>query len=187
MRTTAAIDSLFAGRMIEGKGCILAAEAAIKLSEIDETATFRFVGSGPLENQVCKILEPLIKQNKCVVKPSLSQLELAEEFKKSTFFLFPSMREGESLGLVLVEAMACGSIPIAINQGALEEILNGYATELTTNKACYIDLVENSIKFDWKKRKIIRSHFLDSTKKYESKTVIDQLSKKLFGLVNEEL
>jgi glycosyltransferase involved in cell wall biosynthesis len=40
-------------------------------------------------------------------------------------FLFPSIREGESLGLVLVEAIFCGCIPLAIENGAVSEVLAG--------------------------------------------------------------
>ncbi|MBC1887449.1 glycosyltransferase family 4 protein [Listeria booriae] len=64
----------------------------------------------------------------------LPQEELAALYNEMDVFVFPSRRKGESLGLVGLEAMACG-IPvigsqIAGIQGYLVEGKNGYLTEV---------------------------------------------------------
>lgn len=124
---------LFASRMLEGKGCLIAADAAISLAKIDSTCMFTFVGDGPCKEQVREKLQTLIDDGRCELLPAVNQTELAEHFRQSDFFLFPSFREGESLGLVVVEAMSCGSIPIAINQAAIKEIMGKETWTLCDN------------------------------------------------------
>lgn len=115
---------LFASRMIDGKGSEFAAKLALEIAQLFDNIEFNFIGSG--DRYICtkQILLPLIKNGQCYLGESVSQLELANYFKESDIFLFPSTREGESLGLVLVEAMSCGAVPIAFNNGACSEILS---------------------------------------------------------------
>jgi glycosyltransferase involved in cell wall biosynthesis len=125
------IEILFASRMLEEKGCITAAKSAIEIANKEHKARFTFVGNGPKQNEVKKILQPLIDNGTCHLLDSMSQPVLAKQFKLSDIFLFPSSRQGESLGLVVLEAMACGCIPIAYKNGAVPELLGSYAELLT--------------------------------------------------------
>lgn len=174
---------LFASRMIAGKGCILAANAALLLSKSNPEASFTFVGDGPEQLKVRDILKDLIINGRCEIKPSMNQDDLAHEFRQSTFFLFPSMRKGESLGLVIVEAMACGSIPIAINQGALNEILDLDCEKLTTSKDDFIALVHRLNDESFVDLMEIRERLLLKAEKYERNMVMSSLSKEIYKTV----
>ena len=141
------ITVLFAGRMIKEKGPLIAAEAVkTNSTKIDRAI---FIGDGPLLSEVKKILENTEVNTEYY--GMLPRNELATLMGESDIFLFPSTREGESLGLVLVESIFCGCIPLAINNGAVNEIIPEKwrkhlivkSSELYSNK-----LSEILIKFD---------------------------------------
>jgi glycosyltransferase involved in cell wall biosynthesis len=112
---------LFASRMIEGKGAIIAAKAIKNTIEQNELITATFIGEG---NEKAKVVEILNQVDGIQYFDGLPQEKLFEHMDSSDFFLFPSTRKGESLGLVLIEAMARGCIPIAIRNGATPDILD---------------------------------------------------------------
>lgn len=110
---------LFAGRMIQEKGPLIAAEAV--KSSSSKIARAIFIGDGPLLSEV-----KLILGSEGVSTEYYGMLphdKLAALMGESDIFLFPSTREGESLGLVLVESIFCGCIPLAIDNGAVSEII----------------------------------------------------------------
>lgn len=125
---------MFAGRMIKEKGALLAA-AAIKesINLIDKVI---IVGQGPVLPEVQSLLDGVEVE----YLPLLPREELAKKMTEADVFLFPSIREGESLGLVLVEAIFCGCIPLAIKNGAVSEVLAGpMEVDLSVSEADYID------------------------------------------------
>lgn len=110
---------LFAGRMIEEKGPLIAAEAV--KSNSSKIARAIFIGDGPLLGEVKSLLRS--EEISTEFYGMLPRDELAALMGESDIFLFPSTREGESLGLVLVEAIFSGCIPLAIDNGAVSEII----------------------------------------------------------------
>lgn len=110
---------LFAGRMIEEKGPLIAAEAV--KSNSSKIARVIFIGDGPLLGEVKSILGG--EGVNAEYYGMLPHDKLAALMGESDIFLFPSTREGESLGLVLVESIFCGCIPLAIDNGAVSEII----------------------------------------------------------------
>ncbi|MBC1334684.1 glycosyltransferase family 4 protein [Listeria booriae] len=91
------------------------------------------VGSGKENAQKEALIEELDLQNDVRCYDLLPQEELVALYNEMDVFVFPSRRQGESLGLVGIEAMACG-VPvigseIAGIKGYLVEGENGYFTE----------------------------------------------------------
>jgi glycosyltransferase involved in cell wall biosynthesis len=119
------VRCLFVSRMIPGKG---AKEVALIIQQLltkkdSPRIEATFIGSGPEQANVKEALALYIEQDNCRIVDALSQAEIASEFREADIFLFPSFREGESLGLVLIEAIFCGAIPLVIDSGAVREIL----------------------------------------------------------------
>lgn len=108
---------LFAGRMLAGKGAVIAAEATKACWEQLGAATF--IGDGPDRARVEEILENLPVSYSGLVPHS----ELSRQMAMHDIFLFPSTRRGESLGLVLVESIFSGMVPVAMENGAVREII----------------------------------------------------------------
>lgn len=91
------------------------------------------VGSGKENAQKEALIQELGLQDDVRCYDLLPQEELVALYNEMDVFVFPSRRKGESLGLVGIEAMACG-VPvigsqIAGIQGYLVDGENGYFTE----------------------------------------------------------
>jgi len=87
------------------------------------------VGSGEDDQELVKRLElchPTIRE--AIVRyPLLEQRKLAEIYNLLDLFVFPTMSPSESLGLVAIEAMACGCPVIASDYAAPKYyVIDGY-------------------------------------------------------------
>ncbi|MBC2316168.1 glycosyltransferase family 4 protein [Listeria booriae] len=92
------------------------------------------VGSGKENPQKEALIQELGLQEAVRCYDLLPQEDLVALYNEMDVFVFPSRRKGESLGLVGIEAMACG-VPvigsqIAGIQGYLVDGENGYFTEI---------------------------------------------------------
>ncbi len=81
-------------------------------------ATLALVGDGPYRSQLEKIFE----NTKTNFVGYLAGEELASAYASGDIFLFPSSTE--TLGLVLLEAMAAGCPVIGANKGGIPDIIN---------------------------------------------------------------
>ena len=81
-------------------------------------ACLALVGDGPYRNQ----LEKIFQNTKTNFIGYLSGNELASAYASGDIFLFPSSTE--TLGLVLLEAMAAGCPVIGANKGGIPDIIN---------------------------------------------------------------
>lgn len=116
----------FIGRLEKDKECITLIKAFETLN-IDNKKLI-IVGNGSMEYQLKKYVENSLISNKVKFYDLKPQEELRYLFNKFDCFVFPSLRE--SLGLVGLEAMACGCILIgAANDGIktyVEDKVNGF-------------------------------------------------------------
>lgn len=175
---------VFASRMIEEKGCYLAVEAAKALCERVPGIMVSFVGDGPERTKMQLLLERHVSEGKCKFHGALAQGQLAEKLRESDFFLFPSYREGESLGLVLIEAMACGALPVAVRRGAVSEILGGVSERLSCRSLDDFSALTVNLALDVSQNDIIREKLeLRARKVFESTVVASELAKQLHSLV----
>lgn len=106
----------FVGRISAGKGWDTLLQACAKLPDRD----FRLVlvGDGPESTQMQRLLDELQLGNVVQRHGLLPQKELARIYNDIDVFVFPTERKGESLGLVAIEAMACGTPVIASDYAA---------------------------------------------------------------------
>lgn len=177
------IRVLFASRMLEEKGCLIAVETALLVADAYPNVEFSFVGNGPLQDKVHQLLGGLVSEGRCRLYGSLSQPELAAKFGEADLFLFPSYREGESLGLVVVEAMACGAFPLAFDRGALRESLDGLEREsLCADVNDFYGLVDKTLSLSSPELFSQQAKVSFLAKKYESEKVSKDLSDVLSGL-----
>lgn len=118
-------DSLrvcFAGRMIPGKGALVAARLMNRLSSEVPGVKGVLIGDGDEREGV----EAILQSASCDgihILPPMGQPQLADEFRSSSIFLFPSTRTGESLGLTWVEAALCGALPLVMKNGVTESLI----------------------------------------------------------------
>jgi glycosyltransferase involved in cell wall biosynthesis len=111
--------AMFLGRIVRGKGPHLAIKAAREAHvELD------VVGSTSLvhDSEYVREIKNLCDGKMINFVGEVNQEDKIEMLKNASCLLVPSCW-GEPFGLVSLEAMACGTVPIALNDGALSEII----------------------------------------------------------------
>ncbi|ANE49260.1 glycosyltransferase family 4 protein [Flavisolibacter tropicus] len=119
-------DFIFLGRLVSDKGVDIAIKAFHKLktlgvSKIDsDNLSFTIVGDGPEKERLSNMALKL-GLDKCIHFVGVLQGErLVECLNRHRFILIPSVWE-EPFGLVALEGIACGCIPIASDGGGLPD------------------------------------------------------------------
>lgn len=139
----------FVGRLDVGKGWEVALKAIKKVKDLGFLKNRRLivVGKGAQQQRYEELVQELDLQSDIVYFPLLPQKQLNQIYNCLELFCFPTTREGESLGLVGLEAMACGIPVIGSRIGGLldymQDGVNGYLFEPGSDE----DLKQKLIKF----------------------------------------
>ena len=110
------------------------------------------LGSGPQDNEKEKMIADFELNENIEAVGSTSQKELARHYKSMELFVFPSARKAESLGLVGLEAMACGVPVLGADNGGIANYIkdgeNGLlfekknAEELASKITCFFEMTK---------------------------------------------
>ncbi|TGV07620.1 glycosyltransferase, partial [Alcaligenaceae bacterium 429] len=116
----------------------------------------------------------------------MAQGELPSFYQSLDVFVFPTIRKEESLGLVGLEAMACGIPSICSDIGGIktyiEDGVNGYLFTPGSHEEL-ADSLLNYSGLDLSEFLHMSDHAIKTAKKYDRKVVISDLRKKLAGLL----
>jgi glycosyltransferase involved in cell wall biosynthesis len=131
-------DLLCVGRLLEHKNVNLLIEAVGELRDRGDVRTCAIVGTGPERERLGDLVARLQLENEVTF---LGNLEAATEIfalmKSASLLVLPSTREG--FGMVVVEAMACGTPVITTNhpdnkaRNLIDEGVNGWQCDPTTS------------------------------------------------------
>ena len=111
---------LFLGRLVALKGVDLAIEAIAPLLRNGQ-ATFTIVGVGPEEPKLRQLAKRLGVESTLIWMGLIPHTLVAEQLRAHHVLLFPSLREFG--GGVILEAMACGAVPIVVKYGGPGELV----------------------------------------------------------------
>ncbi|MGN1181930.1 MAG: glycosyltransferase family 4 protein [Faecalibacillus sp.] len=161
----------YVGRYEIRKGWEIFLEAIHMLDDLDNYQII-MVGTGNEEDQV----NQLIKKYHLDVKkyPMQNQKELAKIYSAIDIFCFPTYRKSESLGLVGLEAMACGAITITSNMAGptsyIKDGINGFFFEAkNTNdlkeKISYVSTMPK------KEKEKIKKEALETVREYSVENI----------------
>lgn len=117
-------DFVFLGRLVSDKGCSLAISAFNEFLRRsgNNNATFSIIGDGDeRENLKAQVKELGISQNVTFLG-SQKGTALVDILNEHRFLLVPSIWK-EPFGIVALEGMACGCIPIVSDGGGLPEAI----------------------------------------------------------------
>lgn len=176
----------YIGRIDDGKGWSELLHAFSKFSQKSnyDHSKLVMVGHGKDSEQRDNLIKDLNLQEKVITKPLLSQNELLSIYNEIDVLVFPSHRE--SLGLVGLEAMACGTPVIGSDIGGIKSYLkhgyNGLLTETGSSESIYEQLI-NYFNLEKSEVELIRSNALKTAESYEQNVV----NKNLISIFNNNL
>jgi L-malate glycosyltransferase len=142
------------------------------------------VGNGDDAHKYRELVKEYGIENLIIKHNLLSQDQLREIYNSIELFCFPTMREGESLGLVGLEAMACGTPVVGSYMGGLKDyIIDGYNGYFFTPGSSE-EMLEKVMLFVNKtdhEKKQMRENAVKTADRYE----VNNIKKKLADIFNE--
>ena len=113
-------EVLFAGRLVDLKGCRLALEAFAHFAQGRPDARLRFAGRGPEEARLRAAADAAGVGEHVRFLGHLEHAEVLERMARADVFLFPSFEGG---GMVVVEALARGCPVVCLDFGGPGEMV----------------------------------------------------------------
>ncbi len=157
----------FAGRIVEQKGI----DVAIKVAQKTKMK-LKIAGSIPAgsEDYWNKFIKPHLS-TKITYEGLLKPKQMSRFYSKAKALLMPINRE-ESFGLVMAEAMACGTPVVAFNKGSVPEVVKHKKTGFVVKTEK--EMIEAVKKIDTIKRIDCRKHVEDN---FSLQSMIDNYEK----------
>ena len=168
----------FVGRLEENKGITYFIKAIDILSKKMQCIT-TIIGYGSLNGLVIDYG----KQHENVnVLLGVKQSHLPQYYRSFDLFIFPSKRLSESLGLVGLEAMACGTPVIGTNIGGISSYLNndnGFLIDINNITNEIVESVLNYYNMTKEEKHRISLSAINTAKKYSRTTTCQLLANEI--------
>ncbi len=123
---------LSVGYLIQRKGFEYLIRAMPQVLEEHANARLKIVGSGPLETELKELIYELGLGDEVEIVKNISDDELLMVYNSADLFVLPSIVDSqgntEGLGVVLLEAMACGLPVMGSNVGGIPDIITNNET-----------------------------------------------------------
>ncbi len=113
-------DFIFVGRLVSDKGVDLALKAFSEFVKEYPDSHFTIVGQGDEYEKLETLVNDLSINNNVTFKGTLKGESLVKCLNQHRYLLVPSIWE-EPFGIVVLEGMACGCVPIVSDGGGLPE------------------------------------------------------------------
>lgn len=168
----------YVGRLDQGKGLETLFQAVKFISKVNDNFSLSIVGDGVLSPFLKKLAAEIGIEKYISFVGKVAQDELPFHYGEFDFLIFPTEREGESLGLVGIESMACGTPVICSNMpGPMEYVnhgLNGFVfSAKDENELASYMLKAINIKDDeWN---VMSKNALSTINKFSNKKVTSEL------------
>jgi glycogen synthase len=124
-------DLVFVGRLVSDKGVDLLVAALGTLARDGIHPTLTVIGGGPEDAALRRQAEDMGVSTQVIFRGPLAAAAVAEELARHEILVVPS-RWAEPFGIVVLEGLACGCVPVVSSGGGLPEAL-GACGELFTN------------------------------------------------------
>lgn len=174
----------FVSRIEINKGWDMFLEMASKVIKNNFNVRFIVVGDGSEAPFFRKKLTELCLDSYVTWYSFLNQKELSNLYRKMDIFCFPTRRKSESLGLVGLEAMACGAIIVGSNKFGPSSYINHKINGFSFNPYSlneFINIMEEVIHYNKDKLECIRENSIKTSHNY-SNVIANQ---KLLSFIKE--
>jgi len=164
----------YVGRLDFGKGLDVLIDGFISLFRMGYKVKLHIVGDGVYLPIVRDVVEKNGIKESVLFYGMRPQQELPLFFNSFDVFVFPSIRKGESLGLVGLEALACGVPVIGSNIGGIstyvEEGVNGFLFQPNDSKSL-LAAFDRFLQLSQSERELMRANAVKSSKRFDSQRV----------------
>ncbi len=124
---------LFVGRLVEKKGIRFLIEALSRIKNEYPEIKLLIIGDGNMRGSMMGLCKNLNLTDNVIFLGLLPHRDLPRYFATADVFVLPSLSEG--FGLVLIEAMSCGTIPIATDLPAFADTIKHGVTGFLVKQA----------------------------------------------------
>lgn len=165
------------GRLSWEKGHEYLIRAMPKIREEFPEARLVLVGDGPLRDNLKGLVYTLNLQNDVDFMGLLPHKDTIREIKKSSLFICPSLAEG--LGIVFIEAQACGIPVIGTNIGGIPDVVRHGSTGLLVPPKDSKKIAETISCFwknEWLQKRLVQNA-LQNVKKFEWSSISENVSR----------
>lgn len=140
-------DFIFLGRLVSDKGADLAVKAIHQLVKSDQglpekNTTLSIVGDGPERKYLEQLCADLGIQKHVCFTGALTGDTLVHFLNRHKYIIIPSLWE-EPFGVVALEGMACGCLPVFSDGGGLKDAVGGAGISFERGN---VDSLTNAIK-----------------------------------------
>jgi glycosyltransferase involved in cell wall biosynthesis len=141
-------------------------------------------GGSEFDTMINKI-EKLNLSDNIIIKGVIPHDDVPSFFNNLDLFIFSSIRESESLGLVALEALACGVPIIAKRNGAIDEFVKNNHNGFIFENSVAHEITDKIIKYsnlDKTARLQMKKMAFESVRKYDAKMIAKNLCNTLKNL-----
>jgi glycogen synthase len=115
-------DIVFVGRLVESKGAALLLEAMARLRQLGKPLTLTIVGGGPEEAALRHLTRVLDLEQQVSFRGFMKGNGLVDILHEHRIMVVPSTA-AEPFGIVALEGIACGLVPIVARSGGLPDAI----------------------------------------------------------------
>jgi glycosyltransferase involved in cell wall biosynthesis len=140
---------LTAGRLVSIKGINYLIQSMPQILERFPKAKLVICGDGPEKRNLQKLAEDLNISEHILFTGYISHDEMIQYYRSADVFILPSIEIGgykEGLGVVIIEAMACGTPVIGTNIGGITDIIKDDYNGLLIAERSPDDIAKKAVK-----------------------------------------
>lgn len=183
----------YCGRIVEGKGWQVLLEAFLTIAREERFRDLNlvFAGTGADDDRLLSKIQGIpdaAVRNRVQVLGALNSEELAKFYRSLDVFVFPTSYD-ESLGLVGIESLACGTPVIASALGGIREYLvegvNGFLIP-SLNPQALAQALDRYLILPAQEQALYKFSAARSVERYGTKNVAEKLDQLVKSLVTEK-
>lgn len=175
---------LFVGRLAAEKNILFMLESFIKVLKRQPHTHLLVVGSGPDKDKYQRWISQRNLGKHITITGFLERKETIKLFGTADLFVFPSTTDTQ--GIVIIEAMAAGTPPVAIDRLGPHDLIDNNKTGLLVplNQEVFSDTIINLLD-DPKKRKQLSTAAMSAAKHYDVAVTARMMEKVYIQAVNK--